>query len=159
QERGLTEFGAQIIQRMNALGMAVDISHCGDRTTLDAIETSTRPALVTHSNFRALNPGSARCKPDTAIRKTAAKGAAMGITTIRYFVKQGSPVTVEHMLNHVDHVAKLVGVEHVGLGTDVDLVGRDPRNDLDSFNYSRKIFEITAGLLRRGYSRPDIELI
>ena len=94
--------------------MAVDISHCGDRTTLDVIEASAKPVLVTHSNCRALVPRSARCKTDEAIRKLAAKGGVMGITMERLFVGTGSTVTIENVLGHIDHVVKLVGVEHVG---------------------------------------------
>jgi len=164
-ERGLTTYGEKVLARMNQLGMAVDISHCGDRTTLDVIEASTKPVLVTHSNCRALVPYSARCKTDAAIRRLAAKGGVMGVTMERLFVGTGSMVTIENVLGHIDHIVKLVGVEHVGLGTDVDLDGRDgalaPRkkNDLDGLEYSRKIFELTEGLIRRKYSAADIALI
>ncbi len=164
-DSGLTEFGAQIIERMNQIGMAVDISHCGDRTTLDAIEASKKPVLITHSNCRALVPDSHRCKTDEAIRRTAAKGGVIGITMVRYFVHEGQTATIEDVLDHIDHVVKLCGVEHVGLGSDVDLDGRDThshparRNDLDGMNYSEKVFELTQGLLRRGYSSSDIQLI
>jgi membrane dipeptidase len=165
RETGLTEYGRRVIERMNTLGMAVDISHCGDRTTLDAIELSAKPVLITHSNCRALVPGNARCKTDTAIRKMAAKGGVMGITLIRYFVGAGSPVTIDNVLNHVDRVARLAGVEHVGLGTDVDLAGRDlaiaPRkkDDLDGIDYTRKIFDLTEGLVQRNYSKANVGLI
>jgi len=164
-ERGLTTYGERVLARMNQLGMAVDISHCGDRTTLDVIEASTKPVLVTHSNCRALVPYSARCKTDAAIRRLAAKGGVMGVTMERLFVGTGSMVTIENVLGHIDHIVKLVGVEHVGLGTDVDLDGRDgalaPRkkNDLDGLEYSRKIFQLTEGLIRRKYSAADIALI
>ncbi len=162
---GLTGFGAQIVERMNALGMAVDISHCGDRTTLDAIEASTKPVLITHSNCRALVPSSPRCKTDEAIRKTAAKGGVIGVTMVRYFVHTGATATIEDVLDHVDHVVQLVGVEHVGLGSDVDLDGRDAhpnltrKNDLDGIDYARKVFDLTEGLLRRSYSPANVELI
>ena len=164
-ERGLTPYGERVLARMNQLGMAVDISHCGDRTTLDVIEASAKPVLITHSNCRALVPGSARCKTDAAIRKLAAKGGVMGVTMERLFVGTGNTVTIENMLDHVDHVANLVGVEHVGLGSDVDLDGRDgsraarKKNDLDGLEYSRKIFELAEGLIRRKYSKADIQLI
>ena len=164
-EKGLTEYGGQVLARMNQLGMAADISHCGDRTTLDVIDASIKPVLVTHSNCRALVPQSARCKPDDAIRKLAAKGGVMGVTLERLFVGTGNRVTMENVLDHVDHVAKLVGVEHVGVGTDVDLDGRDlgivakKKNDLDGIEYTRKIFDLTEGLIRRKYSKPDIQLI
>jgi membrane dipeptidase len=164
-DKGLTEYGQQVLARMNRLGMAADISHCGDRTTLDVIEASAKPVLVTHSNCRALVPGSARCKTDAAIRKLAARGGVMGVTMERLFVGTGSRVTIENVLDHVDHVAKLVGVEHVGLGSDVDLDGRDSalaakkKNDLDGVIYARKVFELTEGLIRRKYSKADIKLI
>ena len=75
------------------------------------------------------------------------------------------PVTIENVLDHIDHVAQIAGVEHVGLGTDVDLDGRDrglsgaKKSDLDGLHYAQKVFELTEGLIRRKYSQPDIELI
>lgn len=161
---GLTDYGAQIVDRMNRLGMAVDISHCSDRTTLDAIHASRKPVLVTHSNCRALVPA-ARCKTDEAIRLLAAQGGVMGITMVRGFVQASGPATIEDVLDHIDHVARLVGVEHVGIGSDVDLDGRDhrispkKRFDLDGIVYSQKIFDLTEGLIRRKYSAGEIELI
>ena len=165
RDEGLSKFGIEIVARMNALGMAVDVSHCGDRTTLDAVAASRKPVLVTHSNCRALVPGSARCKTDEEIRKVAAAGGVIGVTMVRYFVSSGGPATIENVLDHIDHVARLTGAEHVGLGSDVDLVGRDSRgrssrkNDLDGIAYERKIYDLTEGLVRRDYSNHDIQLI
>jgi membrane dipeptidase len=167
---GLTAYGGEIVGRMNALGMAVDISHCADKTTLDAIEASEKPVLVTHSNCRALMKSSARCKTDAAIQKMAAKGGVMGITMVRFFVGASDSVTMENVLDHIDHVVHLAGAEHVGIGTDVDLDGRDHenpaarsaparKNDLDGVAYQKKIFDVTEGLLRRNYSREDIQSI
>jgi membrane dipeptidase len=174
RDGGLTGYGAEIVQRMNTLGMAVDISHCADKTTMDAIEASRKPVLITHSNCRALMKTSARCKPDEAIRKMAAKGGVMGITMVRFFVGAAGTVTMENMLDHIDHVAKLVGLEHVGVGTDVDLDGRDHsypagnpaaggpsarKNDLDGVAYQKKIFDLAEGLFHRNYSRDNIRQI
>jgi membrane dipeptidase len=165
RDAGLTPYGAQIVDRMNTVGMAVDVSHCSDRTTLDALHASRKPVLVTHSNCRTLVPGSARCKTDDAIRLLAAQGGVIGITMVRNFVQASGSATIEDVLDHIDHVAKLVGVEHVGIGSDVDLDGRDarirPRKrfDLDGIDYSQKIFDLTEGLLRRNYSAANIELI
>jgi len=165
RDPGLHEYGARVIARMNDLGMAVDVSHCSDRTTLDALSVSRKPVLVTHSNCRALVPGSARCKTDETIRLLASKGGVMGITMVRNFVQSSGTATIENVLDHIDHVAALVGVEHVGIGSDVDLDGRDsrirPRKrfDLDGIDYSQKIFDLTAGLIRRKYSTDDIALI
>ena len=83
---GISDYGERIVKAMNEVGMAVDVSHCGDRTTLDAFELSSKPVLITHSNCRALTPGHPRCKSDEAIEKMAAKGGVMGITTVRNFV-------------------------------------------------------------------------
>ena len=164
RNEGLTAYGARIVDRMNHLGMAIDVSHCADRTTLDTIEASRKAVLVTHSNCRAIMPGSARCKPDEIIRKLAVKGGVMGVTMVRYFVHSGNQVTMENVLDHIDHIAKIAGIEHVGIGTDVDLVGRDRgtparRQDLDGANYARKIYDLTEGLVRRKYSKQDIALV
>jgi membrane dipeptidase len=174
RDPGLTEFGAQVIARMNHLGMAVDVAHCGDRTTLDAFTVSRKPVLITHSNCRALVPTRSRCKTDEAIRKMAATGGVIGISMIRGFVSAAGPANVESVLDHVDRVARLVGVEHVGVGSDVDLDGRSHlpasmlraehilpgrSTDLDGLNYPKKMFDLTEGLIRRGYGDRDIALI
>jgi membrane dipeptidase len=165
RDLGLSEYGVQIVERMNEVGMAVDISHCGDRTTMHAIEVSRKPVLVTHSNCRALVPGSARCKTDEAIRRLSAKGGVMGITMVRSFVRAAERVTIEHVLDHIDHLARLVGVEHAGIGSDVDLDGRDRqvrptrRFDLDGIDYAKKIYDLTEGLVSRNYSSRNIGLI
>jgi len=165
RDYGLSKYGVQIVERMNEVGMAVDISHCGDQTTMTAIEASQKPVLVTHSNCRALVPGSARCKTDEAITHMAAKGGVMGITMVRSFVRAAGRVTIEHVLDHIDHLTKLVGIEHVGLGSDVDLDGRDTspyptrRFDLDGIDYAKKIYDLTEGLVNRNYSSRNIELI
>ena len=162
---GLSKYGVQIVERMNEVGMAVDISHCGDRTTMNAIDASRKPVLVTHSNCRALVPGSARCKTDEAIRRMAATGGVMGITMVRTFVRAAARVTMEHVLDHFDHLIRLAGVEHAGIGSDVDLDGRDTRIrptrrfDLDGIDYAKKIYDLTEGLVSRNYSSRNIELI
>lgn len=177
---GISDFGVSIIERMNKLGMAVDTAHCGDRTTLEAFEISKVPVLVTHSNCRALNPNHPRCKNDEAIRKMAEKGGVMGITGVRNFVSNKEPTNIELLLDHFDHVAKLVGVQYVGVGSDYDLDGYDAmpedykkwlrslykasygfrdKMDTDGFNHYKRMFDLTDGLIRRGYSDADIELI
>ncbi len=161
---GLTQYGGEIVQRMNELGMAIDVSHCSDRTALDAIAASSKPVLVTHANCRALVPGSARCRTDETIKKLAAKGGVLGVTMVRIFVGTKGRVTIEDVLDHIEHVVEIAGIEHVGVGTDVDLDGRDragaeKRSDLDGLVYSNKIYELTEGLIRRKYSQQNIELI
>jgi membrane dipeptidase len=164
-QAGLTPYGAEIVAAMNRAGMAIDISHCSERTTLDAVAASSKPVLITHSNCRALVPHP-RCKSDAAIKAVAACGGVMGITAIAAFVSHRRPANVKDFLNHFDHVAKLVGVEHLGLGSDVDLDGLDPqtgrvrpRYAIQGLNHSRRVFDLTEGLLRRGYKDRHIELI
>jgi membrane dipeptidase len=170
---GLSDYGVRIVERMNKLGMAVDVSHCGDRTTLDTFEASQKPVLITHSNCRALVPNRHRCKTDEVIKKMAAKDGVMGITLIRSFVSARGPATIENALDHIDRVARLSGVEHIGIGTDVDLDGRaklpseelkarqinPATTDLDQLNYRKKIYDLTEGLVRRRYTDRNIELI
>jgi len=180
RDEGLSDFGVSIIERMNKVGMTVDVSHCGDRTTLDAFEISKKPVLITHSNCRALVPGHPRLKTDEAIKKMAATGGVMGITGVRMFVKSDEPTIVEHALDHFDHVVKLVGVEHVGVGSDMDLDGYDDipaeenkklragykgsygfreKIDIEGLDHQQRMFDLTEGLIRRKYNDKDIELI
>ena len=79
--------------------------------------------LFTHANCRALIPGHLRAKTDEAIRKMARTGGVMGISFIRFMVRDREPVTLEHVLDHFDYVRKLVGVEHLAVGSDLDVVG------------------------------------
>ena len=177
KDDGLSDFGVAIVGKMNEVGMAVDVSHCGDQTSLDAFEVSKKPVLVTHSNARALNPGHPRCKPDSVIKKVGEAGSVMGITGVRNFVKGTEPTTVEDYLNHIDYVAKMIGVEHVGVGSDIDLDGYDDmppeeykrlkaayksnyafrdKIDIDEIAHPKRMYDVTEGLIRRKYTDDQI---
>ncbi len=165
RDTGLTDFGAQVVAAMNRTGMVVDVSHCSERTSLDAIAASSRPVLVTHSNCRAL-VSHPRCKSDAVLRALAARGGVMGLTAVAAFVSPRRHATVEDLLNHFDHVARTVGVEHVGIGSDVDLDAADPATGHPLARYAvqglapaRRVFDLAEGLIRRGYSDRSIELI
>jgi membrane dipeptidase len=174
---GVSDFGVSIIERMNEVGMAVDVSHSGDRTTLDACEVSSKPVLFTHSNSRVLADGHPRTKTDEAIRAMAGTGGVMGITGVRMFVKSHEPTTVEDYLDHFDHVRDLVGVEHLGVGSDIDLHGYDDmppeqnerlragykgsyafrdKLDIEGVDHPKRMFDLTEGLIRRGYTDDHI---
>src|SRR5687768_9933064 len=178
RDDGISDFGVAIIERMNKVGMAIDVSHCGDRTTLDAFEISKKPVLITHSNCRALVPGHPRLKTDEAIKKVGQAGSVMGITGVRMFVKGDEPTTVEHVLDHFDHVAKLIGPEHLGVGSDVDLYGYDAmppeankqlragykgsyafreKIDVEGLNHPKRMYDLAEGLIRRKYSDAAIQ--
>ncbi len=178
---GLSDYGAAIIERMNNIGMLVDVSHCGEATTLDGIESSADPVIISHATCRALVPKQPRTKTDEAIKLMAKKGGIMGIAFLRVFVRDREPTTVEHALDHIDHVVKLVGIEHVAVGSDIDLDGYDdlPRemvekskanlkpgtyqfrdkDDVDGLNHPRRMFDLAEGLIRRGYSDDNIRLV
>ena len=174
---GISDFGVAIVERMNEIGMAVDVSHSGDRTTLDACEVSSRPVLFTHSNSRVLSGGHPRTKTDEAIRAMAATGGVMGMTGVRMFVKDREPTTIEDYIDHFDHVRDLVGVEHLGVGSDVDLHGYDDmppdeyealkaaykdsyafrdKIDIEGVDHPKRMFDLTEALIRRGYTDDHI---
>ena len=158
RDTGLTAFGGQVIARMNELGMAIDVSHCGPKTTLDTIAASKKPVLITHSNCSALAPGVARCKTDEAIKAAARNGGVLGITSVRHFVRPTDPVTIEDVLDHFDYAVKLAGIEHVGLGSDFDL-DPHPTYDIAGLNHPARVYALTEGLIRRGYTDEQIGLI
>ena len=184
RDGGLTVFGRSILERMQQVGMAVDVSHCGDQTTLDALAAATKPVIFTHATARALVPGHLRCKTDEAIQKMARSGGVMGVAFIRFMVRGEEPVIIDHALDHIDHVAKLVGVQHVAIGSDLDLVGNpnpigggfDPKTQpnfsryrfhedadgsitIKGLNHPKRVFDLTEGLIQRGYSDADIRLV
>jgi len=185
RDGGLSVFGLSIMERMEKVGMGVDLSHCGDQTTLDALDAAKRPALFTHATCRALNPGHLRAKTDEAIRKLAKTGGIMGIAFIRFLVRDREPVTIANVLDHFDYVRKLVGVEYLAVGSDLDVVGNgntiggsgkgpESQPNFDRYRYHvekpqrvattgldhpKRIFDLTEGLIARGYSDADIKLI
>jgi membrane dipeptidase len=177
RDEGISDFGVAIIEAMNKVGMVVDVSHCGDRTTLDAFEISKRPVLITHTNCRTLAPGHPRCKTDEAIKAAGKSGGVVGITGVRMFVKATEPTTIEDALNHFDLVKKLIGSEHLGVGSDMDLDGYDDLSpdmnkrlrasykgsygfrekiDIEGLDHPQRMFDLTEGLIRRKYSDAEI---
>ncbi len=180
RDEGISDFGIAIIEQMNKTGMAVDVSHCGDRTTLDAFEISKKPVLITHSNCRVLAGDHPRCKSDEAIRAVGKAGSVMGITGVRNFVSDKEPTTVDSVIDHFDHVRKLIGVEHVGVGSDMDLDGYDDlepnalrqlkagykdtyrfreKIDIEGLDHPKRMFDLTEGLIRRKYTDQEIRMI
>ena len=162
---GLSPFGLAVVRTMNRVGMAVDLSHCGERTTREAIDASARPVIITHSNCRALvdHP---RCKSDASIRALATRGGVMGITMLPILVSGRRPATLEAVLDHFDHVANLVGTRHIGLGSDCDVDSIDPRTRRVRPAYAvrglagpRRVFAVAEGLLDRGYAPSEVQAI
>ncbi len=178
RDEGISDFGVAIIEQMNRTGMVIDVSHCGDQTTLDAFELSKKPVLITHSNCRALVAGHPRCKSDEAIRALGGSGGVMGISGVRNFVKNVEPTTIEDVIDHFDHVRKLIGPEHLGVGSDMDLDGYDDLSpemqaslrasykdsygfrekiDIEGLDHPKRMFDLTEALIRRRYSDAEIQ--
>jgi membrane dipeptidase len=165
QDTGLTPYGAEIVAAMNRVSMVIDVSHCSERTCLEAFAASRQPVLITHSNCHKL-AASPRCKSDTVIRAMAEHGGVMGITSVAAFVNRRSPATLDDVLDHFDHVIRVAGIDHVGLGSDVSHDAVDPRTGQALARYAvrglppaRRVFDLTEGLIRRGYDDRAIELI
>ena len=183
-DSGITEYGKRVVERMNLVGMAVDVSHCGDKTTLGGIEASSSPVLITHGACRSIAKGVARAKTDEAIKAMAKTGGVIGIPILRFMIREKEPVSLDHFMDHIDHVAQLVGIEYVGIGSDQGLYTEDfgpkewrksrlenaPKKyqthtnsdyllTIEGLNHPHRTYDIVEGLIKRGYKDSDIQLV
>jgi membrane dipeptidase len=117
RDDGLSHFGVDAVAEMNRLGILVDLSHVGEKTTLDAIETSRKPVAFTHANARSYHDVF-RNKTDEALRALADRGGVVGVTCIVTFLRTGYESTVDDYAEAIDDMVGRVGIEHVGIGTD-----------------------------------------
>ena len=197
QKKGLSDFGKQVVRRMNELGMLVDLSHVGEQTFWDAINTTTKPVLVSHSCAYALCPVFRNLKDDQ-IKAIGKNGGVIhlnffsGFVDSTFFRRAGDfnrshkaerdsllktvtdpffadnylfekySVEVASMrpplsmlIDHLDHMVQLIGVDHVGLGSDFDGINSSPQSLDDVRNFPL----ITKELFKRGYSKKDIKKI
>lgn len=177
-DAGLSNYGLQVVDRCNKLGIIVDTSHCGRQTTLDACRFSNMPVLANHTSASALYPH-ARGKGDAELDAIAATGGVVGVTTVPFFLASGTP-TIEAMLDHIDYIARRIGWEHVGIGTDWPLqspadllretvggllreIGFRAEDNIDvtqtlfGFRDYRDFPNITRGLVKRAYSDVQIK--
>lgn len=181
-DQGLTQFGLQVVRECNRLGALVDLSHVGKRTSLDAIEASEKPCAFTHAAAKAVtdNPRNAT---DEQIKAVAAKGGVIGCVPYAPFcaLKPGVPPTIGNdLIRHIDYIVDLVGIDHVGIGTDMfagrtkiiwesqsarkyqktahNQFGYDQRHLVDFPNHAAFPY-LTEALLRRGYSEADTQNI
>jgi len=194
---GLTGFGKQVVNRMNKLGMIVDLSHVGEKTFWDAINATAKPVIASHSNAYTLCPVARNLKDDQII----AIGKNGGVIQLNFYSgfidsnynKRKNDFLARHkqevdslkklkwvlyeieewtakkypseaeayrpslsqLLDHLDYIVKMIGVEHVGLGSDFDGIEAAPKplDDVTAFPF------ITKALMERGYSRKDVEKI
>lgn len=164
---GLSLFGRQLIQRMNELGMVVDLAHVGEQTEREAIEASRHPVIASHSNCHARLPVPQN-KTDDMLRALANKGGVIGITGFPRLLEPDP--TVDTLIDHIDYVVQLVGVDHVGIGLDFAEGWTDsPFHRKKLIEIDGRIYDwpsgittvlefpnITRGLVARGYSDEEI---
>lgn len=175
-DQGLTYFGTQVVRELNRLGVLIDLSHAGERTALEAVGATTRPVILSHSNPRAIceNP---RNVSDRLIRAVAGTGGVIGISTYSNFINDRRWPTLSDYSEHVAYVADLVGIDHVGIGTDL-FEGRSrleferaafwrysdtvrPYTSLETrhaegFDGARSVPLLTKALLTRGFDESDV---
>lgn len=180
-DAGLSRFGMKFVAKCDDLGVVVDTSHCGKQTTLDACTHSQRPVVATHTGASAVYDHY-RCKSDEEIEAIAATGGVIGIFTMPWFVAPDPDnSTLDHVLDHIDHVVNLVGVDAVGIGTDWPMPltkwmaiafkrlvaptlgfapGDGPSTEwIHGITDYREFGNLTAGLVARGYADEDVKKV
>ncbi|MBO6726380.1 MAG: membrane dipeptidase [Rhizobiaceae bacterium] len=118
QDTGITRMGREVIAEMNRVGMVVDMSHSGERSTMEAIELSSRPIAITHANPASWHPAR-RNKPDAMLKALGETGGMLGFSTYPHHLRDGSQCRVEDFCEMIARTADLMGVEHIGIGTDL----------------------------------------
>jgi len=177
KQKGLTDFGRQVVKRMNELGMLVDLSHVGEKTFFDAIAATSKPVLVSHSCVYELCrvPRNLKDEQIKAIGKNGGvfsanhkkeRDSLLNINPESYFadfylfekypdevISLRPPLSM--LIDHLDYIVKLIGIDHVGLGSDFDGINSAPQQLDDVTNMPL----ITKELLKRGYSKKDVKKI
>ena len=150
---GLSNFGREVVEQMNKLGILVDMSHASEKSFYDALELSKVPIVCSHSSARALcdHP---RNLTDDQMRALAKADGVAQTTVYSGFLRSDGEATIIDAVEHLCHAAKIMGVEHVGLGTDFDGDGGVP-----GLADASEIINFTRHLLRRQFSEQDIRLI
>ncbi|ARF13982.1 dipeptidase [Sporosarcina ureae] len=180
RDGGLTKFGRRVVERMNTLGMIIDISHCGDQTSLDVIEESRDPVLMTHAGARALW-NTPRMKPNNVLQACAEKGGIIGVcaapnTTLTKSLPKHS---LHSVMEHFEYLVDLVGIDHVGFGPDTffgdhvalqhafdDMLGISASHSGEEFNESSYVEglenpseamkNMIGWMIKKNYSIEDI---
>jgi membrane dipeptidase len=168
---GLSSFGRKVVRRLDERRMVIDVSHVGERTSLDALSLASGPVIASHANARGVHD-SARNLSDEQIRAIAASGGVIGLCGFPAFVAPDDPPTLDQLIDHAVYISDLVGPEHIGLGLDFAIEDED---DYDYFGYDPRYYprppwtwptglgtffldapNITAALLSRGFAEQDV---
>ena len=170
---GLSNFGIEVVHRMNDVGMAVDLSHASMPTAMDAIEHSRTPVVFSHNAAYTLRPN-LRTRKDEELAACARKGGLVCITAVPNSLSDDPEQDIECVLDHYEYMVNLVGIDHVGIGTDTtigdhvafhrQMMGRDapgelPAPYLNGLESPADGKNIVRGLIRRGYSGQDVKKI
>jgi membrane dipeptidase len=170
---GLSEFGVEVVRRMNDIGMAIDLSHAGSRTALETIELSEVPVVFSHNAAATIRP-TRRSRSDEELLACAARGGLCCVTAVPNSLSDDPHQDISCVLDHYDYFVKLVGIDHVGIGTDTQvgdhvgfhrvLLGRNapdslPAPYLDGLESPADGSNIIRGLIARGYDDASIRKI
>ena len=153
QNRGLTDFGREVVRQMNQLGMIVDVSHLSDQGFFDVAACAARPFLASHSNARAVCEHS-RNLTDEMIRVLAEKGGVTGLNFCADFMGAASITQVEDMVRHLKHIRNIGGIDVLAVGTDFD--GIQPEVEISDIGEMEKL--LTA-LAKQGFAESEMEKI
>ncbi|MCJ8300935.1 MAG: dipeptidase, partial [Pseudomonadales bacterium] len=117
-DSGVTRFGKQAIAEMNRVGMIIDMSHSGEKSTLEAIEISSRPIVISHANPTSFYPAK-RNKSNLVLRQLSQSGGLLGFSLYPFHLKNGPDCTLQDFCQMIANTADLMGIEHIGIGTDL----------------------------------------
>ncbi|MBP1940286.1 dipeptidase [Cytobacillus luteolus] len=166
---GISSFGVKVIAEAEKLGMTIDVSHLNDEGFWDVIEMATKPVIASHSNARSLC-STMRNLTDEQIKAIAKTNGVIGVNAASMLVgDEDKDSTLEQLMNHLDHLVKVAGVEHVALGLDLcedfmkyvspDDLASLPRKPFDIVKGHQSIPQLYDGLVNRGYSQVELEAI
>jgi microsomal dipeptidase-like Zn-dependent dipeptidase len=153
EQLGVSEFGAQVIHEMNRVGMMVDLSHAGERSFYDALEISRTPIVCSHSSSRALcdHP---RNLTDDQMRTLARRGGVAQVTLYSGFLRREGEASILDAMAHLRHMVEVMGVDHVGIGTDFDGDG-----GIVGCANASELIQLTRRMLRMQFTEEDIRLL
>jgi membrane dipeptidase len=182
---GLSWLGEKVVAAMNSLGMLVDLSHCGKKTTLEAIALSKQPCAITHTGCQALCP-TARNKSDEEIRALADKGGVIGVFNMSQWLTQAPKTSIDDVIGHIDHIVNIAGIDHVSFGSDGPVLKSDvpesielrglqsyvernagmpgaewmPKHaHVEELNSPNRLLRLAEALSKRGYKAESVEKI
>jgi membrane dipeptidase len=182
---GLSRLGEKVVANMNSLNMLVDLSHCGDATTMEAIKLSKKPCAITHAGCRALCP-TLRNKTDEQIRALAERGGVFGVFNMSLWLTTRPTTSINDVLDHIDHAVKIAGVDHVSFGSDGPALENTTPEDqylkgmrgyyernaglpgaewapfhviVRELNSPQRLYRLAEALTKRGYKADAVEKI